>query len=240
MLPEYSAKEWVLVYYEENTKSSRPEQYWKAYGHELYQNYSQKIRINKDVKQIAVTAIGDAKTDEERIANLLAHCRKNLHNTNTEEIMERQRGSSKENRTTVDTLKQGSGTPQEIAYAFAALATAAGFEARVARLSDRGTFFFNPDVPSAYLLNAFDIAVKMNGNGNFMTLPAAIFLLGCSPGARKAYLRVPGMAVAYPIQSHDCRGARCGHSGCSHGDQCTHPETASADLRPDQRSHSSG
>jgi Domain of Unknown Function with PDB structure (DUF3857)/Transglutaminase-like superfamily len=167
MPPEYSAKEWVLVYYEENTKSSRPEQYWKTYGHELYQDYSQKIKINKDVKQIAVTAIGDAKTDEERIANLLAYCRKNLHNTQTEEIMNRQRGSSKEYRTTIDTLRQGNGSPQEIAYAFAALVTAAGFEARVARLSDRGTFFFSPDVPSAYFLNAFDIAVKINGNWKF-------------------------------------------------------------------------
>lgn len=165
MPPEYSAKQWLLIYYEENSKS-RPEDYWKAYGRELYGEYSQTIKVNNDVRQIAMTAIGEAKTDDEKIANLLAYCRKNLHKVDAG-IMVPQRSSSKQNRTTVDTLRQGSGTRQEISYAFAALATASGFEARVARLSDRGTFLFSPGIPSAYFLDAYDIAVKLNGNWKF-------------------------------------------------------------------------
>jgi hypothetical protein len=169
MPPEYSAKQWVLVYYEENSKS-REAQYWKAYGHELYEDYSRKIKVNKDVKQLAATAVGDAKTDEEKIANLLTYCRKKLHNTHTEELMEQR--DSKAYRTTLDTLKQGSGTPEEISYAFAALAAAAGFEARVAKLADRGTFLFSPNIMSAYFLNASDIAVKINGNWKFYDVAA--------------------------------------------------------------------
>lgn len=166
MPPEYSQKQWVLIYYEENSKS-KSEQYWKAYGRELYANYSQKIRVNNDVKQIALKALGGAATDEEKVANLLAYCRKNLHDVNGPDIPIQQRSTTKENRTTVETLKQGSGTAEEIAYAFAAMSTAAGFEARVVRLSDRGTFLFSPNIPSAYFLNSYDIAVKLHGKWVF-------------------------------------------------------------------------
>jgi hypothetical protein len=166
MPPEYSQKQWILVYYEENGKS-KSEQYWKSYGRGLYSDYSQKVRVNNDVKQLAIRTMGAAKSDEEKVANLLTYCRKNLHDVNGPDLPTEQRATTKENRTTIDTLKQGSGTAEEIAYAFAAMSTAAGFEARVVRLSDRGTFLFSPNIPSAYFLNSYDIAVKLHGKWVF-------------------------------------------------------------------------
>lgn len=166
MPPEASAKQWILVYYEENSKT-RNDQYWKALGRELYSDYTAHIKVNGEVKQIAATAIGNATSDDEKLANLLAYCRKNLHDLNGFEITTQQRSSNKANRTSVDTLKQGSGTAEDVSYAFAALATAAGFEARLAKLADRGTFLFDPRIQSAYFLNSFDIAVKVNGAWRF-------------------------------------------------------------------------
>jgi hypothetical protein len=166
MPPEYSQKQWVLVYYEENSRS-KSDQYWKSYGRELYSDYSQKIKVNNDVRQTAAMATGNAATDEAKVANLLAYCRKNLHDVNGSDLPAQQSKAPKENRTTIDTLKQGRGTAREISYAFAALATAAGFEARVVLLSDRGTFFFSPYIPSAFFLNSYDIAVRLHGNWVF-------------------------------------------------------------------------
>jgi hypothetical protein len=166
MPPEYSAKQWVLVFYEENSKVN-VDQYWKALGREAYADYSQKIKVNSEVKEIATTAIAGAKTDNEKISRLVEYCRKNLKDVNGRTITTQEREANKANRTTVDTLKRGTGSTQEINYAFAALATAAGFEARLAKLADRGTFLFDPALRSAFFLNTFDIAVKVNAQWKF-------------------------------------------------------------------------
>jgi hypothetical protein len=42
MPPEYSAKQWLLVFYEENSKADI-DQYWKVLGREAYAEYSQKV-----------------------------------------------------------------------------------------------------------------------------------------------------------------------------------------------------
>jgi hypothetical protein len=46
---------------------------------------------------------------------------------------------------------------------FAALATAAGYEARIISLPDRSDIFFDPAFPDDYFLNANDVAIKVGG-----------------------------------------------------------------------------
>ena len=166
MMPEYNVKQWVLVFYEENSKNNI-DQYWKVLGREAYADYSQKVRVNGEVKEIAATVVAGAKTDSEKILRLAEYCRKNLKDVNGRTITTQEREESKANRTTIDTLKRGTGTAQEINYAFAALATAAGFEARLAKLADRGTFLFDPAMRSAFFLNTYDIAVNVNRQWKF-------------------------------------------------------------------------
>ncbi len=139
MPPEYSAKQWVLVYYEENSKNNA-DQYWKGVGRDIYRDYNQKVKVNGDVKTIAAAATANAKTDEEKIARLVDYCRTKLKDVNGRDITTEEREAAKTNKNTVDVLKRGVGDSEDINYAFAALATAAGSEARVAKLSDRGTF----------------------------------------------------------------------------------------------------
>ncbi|MBV9223013.1 MAG: DUF3857 domain-containing protein [Acidobacteriaceae bacterium] len=166
MPPEYSAKQWVLIYYEENSKFDTGG-YWKTLGREAYNRYSQQVKVNGDVKNIAATATAGAKTDDEKLARLLEYCRKNLKDINGPTITTEEREANKGNRTTVDTLKRGTGTAEDINFAFAALATAAGFETRFAKLADRGTFLFDPVMRSAFFLNTFDIAVRIDNQWKF-------------------------------------------------------------------------
>jgi hypothetical protein len=49
----------------------------------------------------------------------------------------------------------------DIDYLFAALAGAAGFDARIARVPDRGDFFFSSQRPTTYFLENMDVAVKV-------------------------------------------------------------------------------
>ncbi len=59
-----------------------------------------------------------------------------------------------------DVLERGYGTPLQINMLFGAMASAAGFEARWAFLSDRSEFLFNPELSEGYFLRYGVIAVR--------------------------------------------------------------------------------
>ena|SRR5579875_559363 len=166
MPPEYSSKAWILVYYEENTNTGK-DKYWKSLGRELYANYSSKVKVNGEARSLASELTQGATSDEDKVVRLFEYCRKNLKDIHGDQITTQQREGAKENRTTADTLARRAGTVRDINFAFAALASAAGFDARLAVLSDRSTFLFNPIFQSAYFLNSEDIAVKINGSWKF-------------------------------------------------------------------------
>ncbi|MGA8030267.1 MAG: DUF3857 domain-containing protein [Bryobacteraceae bacterium] len=166
MPPEYAAKQWILLYYEENTNSGK-DKYWNSLARGMYNEYSSKLKVNGDVRDIAQELTNGAASDDDKIARLLEYCRKNLKDIHGREITTEERDGAKANHTTADTLQRKEGSEEDIKLAFIALATAAGFDAKMARLADRGTFFFNPNFQSAFFLNAADVAVKMNGGWKF-------------------------------------------------------------------------
>ena len=171
-LPEYSAKQWILIYYEENSKTN--EKYWTALGKELYKDYSQQVKINGDIKQLAAQITAGAKTDDERLAKLLNYCRTEIKDIQGDEITTAELDKAKTNHNTADTIHRKEGYRPDIQYAFLALAQAAGYDARRADLSDRSTFLFGPAMQSQYFLNSYDIAVNVNGQWKFfdVTNPA--------------------------------------------------------------------
>lgn len=178
MPPEYNAKQWVLVYYEENSKSNA-DQYWKGVARDIYNDYNLKVKVNSDVKSIAAEVTAGAKTEEEKIARLAEYCRTKLKDINGPDITTEEKEAAKANKNTVDVLNHHVGNSRDINYAFAALATAAGYEARVARLSNRGIFLFDPSMQSAFFLNSYDIAIKLNEKWKFFdisdrNLPAGV------------------------------------------------------------------
>lgn len=171
--PRYSARQWILVYYEENSKSGK-DQYWTSLGKDLYSAYNREIKVNGELKTIAAGIVAGAASDEEKLEKLLQYCRTELKDTGRDEIATASREESKINKNTLDTIHRKQGTAEDINYAFLALAEAAGFEARRADLADRGTIIFEPVMQSRYFLNTFDIAIKVGDKWRFydVTNPA--------------------------------------------------------------------
>jgi hypothetical protein len=165
MPPEDFLKQWVLIYYEEDNSSA--DKYWTSVGRKFYQDYKKQIKVNGDVKRIAETVIAGAKTDDEKLEKLLLYCRQNLKDIYGDEITTEERNKLKANLTTADTLRTGKGTAEDIQLAFAALATAAGFDARPAYLPDRSEFLFNKAIQTFYFMRTHDIAVQVNGKWKF-------------------------------------------------------------------------
>jgi len=160
--PADQVRSWVLIYYELDKKET-PEKFWKSEGKRLYGVYKPLIKVNGDVKALAAQITAAAKSPEHQLRLIDIYCQKNIKDLSGNSVTEADRQAAKENHNTADTLKRGIGTPMDIQLAFAALAMASGFEARVAYLPDRGSMFFAKTLMSTYYLSASDIAVKVNG-----------------------------------------------------------------------------
>ena len=168
MPPEYAVRPWMLIYYTEDRKLDAA-RFWKEYGKETYQSSKSEMKAGDEVKRKAAEVIGDASTPEQKLERLFEFCRTQIKNVHDDAsgLTAEQRAKVKENKSPSDTLKRGVGTGYDIDMLFAALATAAGFEARLARLADRGDTFFNPSFPDAYFVRTYNIAVRVGDAWRF-------------------------------------------------------------------------
>lgn len=168
MPPEDQVRTWLLVYYTMQQQQP-PDKFWPKYGREQYEEYKKKLKVNDDVKKAAATIIGDAATPEQKLERLYDYCRLKIKNVNDDAsgMTAAERAKLKANETPADTLKRGMGRSTDIDYLFAALATAAGFDARMARVGDRGDTFFDPSFADDYMLRSYDIAVKVGNDWRF-------------------------------------------------------------------------
>jgi hypothetical protein len=179
MPPEDQVRPWMLLYYSDKQKIV-PEQFWKDHGKAVYNENKGALKVNDDLRRAATEAIGDASTPEQKIERLLAFVRTKIKNINddTTVISEEERKSLKEKRSPTDTLKRGMGASKDIDLLFAALATAAGFEARVIKLSDRSDMFFDMGLADDYFLSVSDIAVKVDADWKFFDPSSSYVPLG--------------------------------------------------------------
>ena len=168
MPPEDEVRTWMFVFYS-SEKALPPQEYWPQRGKRLYEGFKSSIKINDDIKKAAAAAIGDAATPELKLERLFEFCRTKIKNTHSRAsgLTEADREKLKNNETPVDTLKRGMGDGADIDLLFAALATAAGLEARVALLPDRGDIFFDPNFTHGYFLRGYSIAVKVGTDWRF-------------------------------------------------------------------------
>jgi hypothetical protein len=168
MPPEKQLKTWMLVYYTKETKID-PEKYWFDLGKEIYDKTKSWLKVNDEVRQVAAATIADAKTDDEKIQRLFDFCRTKIKNVSDDAagISPAERKKLKENKAPSDTLKRGMGTGGDIDLLFAALATAAGFDARIVMAPNRGEMFFNKAIANSYFVEPSNIAVRIGDSWQF-------------------------------------------------------------------------
>jgi hypothetical protein len=176
MPPEDQLRAWVLIYYEEDKKIDA-EKYWKETGRSDFSSFKPRMSANGDVKRLAAELVSGAKDTEGQLALLDTYCRTKIDNlsVSSSRMTAEQQKALKQNRSPGDTLKQKAGWGTDVDLLFAALANAAGFDARMARIPDRGDTFFNPVRPLTYFIRSFSVAVKVNDKWVFYD-PATPYL----------------------------------------------------------------
>jgi len=169
MPPEDQVKTWMLVYYAAGDKQPEAEKYWSDVGKRFYENTKQLIKPNDEVKSMAAQLVADAKTEDDKLQRLFEFCRTKIKNVTNDAngVTAEERAKLKDNKNPSDTLKRGVGTGGDIDLLFAALATAAGFDARIVLAPDRGDLFFNKQLPNVYFIDPRMIAVNAGGAWKF-------------------------------------------------------------------------
>ncbi|MCI0666154.1 MAG: DUF3857 domain-containing protein, partial [Acidobacteria bacterium] len=168
MPPEDQVRTWMLVYSAPDVKKD-PMSFWKDLGKKLYEETRDSMKVNDDIRKASTEAIGDATTPEQKLERLFNFCRTKIKNVTDDAsgLTSDQIQKLKDNKSPADTLKRGYGTGRDINFLFASLTTAAGFEARYARLSDRSRKFFDPNFTDDYFIRAYNIAVKVSDQWRF-------------------------------------------------------------------------
>lgn len=168
MPPEDSVRSWAMVQYVNllNLMGAYPflaaQVYW---GSEPF------MKVDKEIKQKASEIIAGITDQDEQLNKILDFCRTKIKNTDDKDAFtEEQLEKLKDNKKPADTLKRGVGSSVDISLLFAALANAAGFDARIALLPDRGRRFFDRNVIIAGALRPEAIAVRQGENWKFYDL----------------------------------------------------------------------
>jgi hypothetical protein len=176
MPPEDQLRAWELIYYEEDKKVDA-DKFWKDTGRNDYQNYKKEISPDSNVKKTAVELVSGIDKPEDKLYALDLFCRTKIQNVSSaaSHLTAAQKSAIKENHSPGDILKQKAGRGMDVDYLFAALANAAGFDARLARVPDRGDTFFDRSLPTLYFLGNLDVAVKVNDKWLFFD-PSTRFL----------------------------------------------------------------
>ena len=176
MPPENDVRSWMLVYYTEDKKLD-PASFWKEQGKSDYEDNKAGLKVNDDIRKKAIEVIGNASTPEEKLEKLFDFCKFKIKNVydDASGLTPDQLEKVKENKSSADTLKRGMGTWEDINQLFASLAIAAGFDARVAVLSNRENVFFDPNFPDDYFMRTSNIAVRIGTEWRFYD-PASIYV----------------------------------------------------------------
>jgi hypothetical protein len=171
MPPEHAVRPWMLVFYSAENNSSA-QQFWANYGKEVYDQHKPMMKAGDDVKRAAAEATAGAANDEEKLDRIFAYVRAKVKNVGdvasgfTSDQVEKM----KENKNPGDTLKRGVGSWHDIDMLFAAMASASGFDARVAKVGDRAEDFFDPTFPDDYFISrkgTENVAVKVGEQWRF-------------------------------------------------------------------------
>ncbi|HCX28358.1 MAG TPA: hypothetical protein DHU55_01090, partial [Blastocatellia bacterium] len=195
MPPEDEVRAWMFLYSTEDVKLET-EKYWKDYGKSVFAAIRDEMKVSGEVKTAVAGIVGDASTPEEKLHRIYDFCRLKIKNTSDDAsgLSLDEKSKLKENKSPADTLKNGRGTGGNIDMLFAALAKAAGFDARLALSGNRADMLFDRSLVNSTFLGSSFIAVMVGDKWEFFS-PAEMYtpfgMLGWPEEAQEALITDP-------------------------------------------------
>jgi hypothetical protein len=166
--PEDEVKSWMYIYYDFDAVKDT-EKYWKVQSEGYYDATKKFIKPNSEVKAITQQVIAGAKNDEEKLRKIFEYVKTHIQNANlmdnpSDDIIKKVQKTDTAN----EVLEAKVGVRSDVNKVFAAMAEAAGFEARMAMAGDRSDLTLDPKIANRWLMiNAYIAAVKVGNDWRF-------------------------------------------------------------------------
>ena len=169
MPPEDSVKSWAMVRYHNLFSILSSYTFQAAQTYWAFQPY---MKVDNDIKKKVAEIVGTAATPDEKVQKIFDFVRTNIKNTDDKNagFSDEELEKMKENKKPSDTLKRGVGSGGDLNLLFAGLVNAAGLQARVTLLPDRGRRFFDRNVVMPGALRPTSIAVRTGEQWKFYDL----------------------------------------------------------------------
>jgi uncharacterized protein DUF3857/transglutaminase superfamily protein len=166
MPPEDSVKSWAMVRYLNIFTLLLG---YNMLGVQVYIAFQPYLKIDKEVKQKVAELTANVDDADAQIEKIFQFCRNNIKNTSdkTQGFTEDDIEKLKENKKPSDTLKRGVGPAIDVNLLFAAMVNAAGFDARIALMPNRGERLFDPNVVVPGALRPSAVAVRFGTKWKF-------------------------------------------------------------------------
>jgi len=168
MPPKDNVVSWVMVEYYNVFRALLG---YSAAAMQVHFGFQPFLKVDDEITRKSAEIVAGATSPEEKLERIFAFCRTNIKNTSdkssglTADAIEK----LKDNKKPADTLKRGVGRWIDINLLFAALANAAGLEARVALLPDRSTRFFDATVVIPGALRPSSVGVRVGTTWKFFS-----------------------------------------------------------------------
>lgn len=165
MPPEDNVRSWAMLKYVNFFTMLSG---YSALATQLHYGSESFMKVDKEIKAKAEELIAAAKTPDEKLQKIFDFCR-TIKNTDDKTLgfSEEQLEKLKENKKPADTLKRGVGPGIDVNLLFAALVNAAGLDARIALVPDRGRSLFDKNVVIPGALRPSNIAVRSGDSWKF-------------------------------------------------------------------------
>ena len=169
MPPEDSVKSWAMVRYHNLFSLLSSYQFQAA---EVFYVFKPYMKVDNDIKKKAAELVEGANTTDEKVQKIFDWVRTNIKNTDDKNagFSDEELEKMKENKKPSDTLKRGVGPSVDLNLLFAGLVNAAGYDARVTLLPDRGRRFFDRNVVLPGALRPSSIAVRVGEQWKYFDL----------------------------------------------------------------------
>ncbi|MEQ1606827.1 MAG: DUF3857 and transglutaminase domain-containing protein [Pyrinomonadaceae bacterium] len=144
---------------------SSPALYWGGVATEWAGVNKLMEKPSDDIKKATAQILTGVTSPDEKLIKIYQFCQKEIANTTFDSsITADQRAKLPEVKSANDVLKKKSGNAMYIDILFGAMATAAGFEARVALLGDRSEILFNPKMTNDSFVTPGGVGILVGDN----------------------------------------------------------------------------
>lgn len=162
--PELDSKAWVYFFNVEGYRTG--EAYWREESKVLFRTTDKQAKVTRVIKAKVSDLLKGKQSREDKLLALYDYCRLELINSSFRrpgELSKDQRRKLDDDTKAEEVLGRGYGNPGDITKLFAAMARAAGFDARLAVTPSRSYMSFSESLEHREKVLPHDLVAVQNG-----------------------------------------------------------------------------